>query len=74
MSDNFKFALLFPFLAVLLVALYGGALGVIFILLSTITVDVYGEHIPIAVIVLGSALVFGVPIVAYLLTRNEPVE
>lgn len=74
MSDNFKFALLFPFLAVLLVALYGGALGVIFILLSTITVDVYGEHIPIAVIVLGSGLVFGVPIVAYLLTRNEPVE
>ena len=67
MSKNFRFSILFPFMAVLMIALYGGALGTIFILLS--------ENIGIwTVIVLGSALVFGVPIVAYLLTRNEPTE
>ena len=74
MSSNFKFAVLYPLLAVLLVALYGGALGVIFILLTPIKVDIFGESMPIAVITLGTALVFGVPIVAYLLTRNEPAE
>ncbi len=74
MSSNFKFALLFPFLAVLLIALYGGALGVAFILLNTIKLEMFGEKIPIAVIVLGTSLVFGVPIIAYLLTKNEPME
>ena len=74
MSSNFKFALLFPFLAVLMIALYGGALGVTFILLNTIKLEMFGEKIPIAVIVLGTSLVFGVPIIAYLLTRNEPAE
>ncbi len=74
MSSNFKFALLFPFLSVLLVAFYGGVLGVTFILLNSIKVDVFGERMPIAVIALGTSLVFGVPIVAYLLTRNESVE
>ena len=74
MSSNFKFAVLFPVLSVLLVALYGGALGVTFILLNTIKVELFNESMPIAVIVLGSALVFGVPLVAYLLTRNEPTE
>lgn len=74
MSSNFKFSILFPFLAVLLIALYGGVLGVTFILLNTIKLEAFGEKIPIAVIILGSGLVFGVPIVAYLLTRNEPTE
>ncbi len=74
MSSNFKFSILFPFLAVLLIMLYGGGLGVIFILLNTIKLNAFGEQIPIAVIVLGSSLVFGVPIIAYLLTRNEPTE
>lgn len=74
MSSNFKFSILFPFLAVLLIALYGGALGVTFILLNTIKLEAFGEKIPIAVIILGSGLVFGVPIVAYMLTRNEPTE
>ena len=65
MSKEFRFSVLFPFLAVFLIALYGGGLGVLFIVLfKTIGVS--------SVIVLGSALVFGVPIVAYLLTRNEP--
>ena len=74
MSSNFKFSILFPFLSVLLIALYGGGLGVTFILLNSIKLYAFGENIPIAVIVLGSSLVFGVPIVAYLLTRNEPTE
>ena len=74
MSSNFKFSILFPFLSVLLIALYGGALGVTFILLNTIKLEAFGEKIPIAVIILGSGLVFGVPIVAYLLTRNEPTQ
>ena len=67
MSKEFGFSLLFPFLAVFLIALYGGGLGVLFIVLfKAIGVS--------SVIILGSALVFGVPIVAYLLTRNEPME
>ena len=67
MSKEFRFSVLFPFLAVFLIALYGGGLGVLFIVLDeTIGVE--------AVIILGSSLVFGVPIVAYLLTRNEPTE
>ena len=74
MSDNFKFSILFPFLSVLLIALYGGTLGVIFIILNTIKIEAFNDQIPIAVIILGSSLVFGVPIVAYLLTRNEPTE
>lgn len=74
MSSNFKFSILYPLLSVLLVALYGGALGVVFILLNPIKVNVFNEYMPIAVIALGSALVFGVPFIAYLLTRNEPVD
>jgi Sec-independent protein secretion pathway component TatC len=67
MSKDFSFSIVFPMLAVLLIALYGGGLGVTFIVLrETIGVE--------AVVVLGSALVFLVPIVAYLLTRNEPAE
>jgi Sec-independent protein secretion pathway component TatC len=67
MSKNFSFSILFPLLAVALIALYGGGLGVTFIVLR----EVVGVE---AVIVLGASLVFLVPIVAYLLTRNEPAE
>ena len=67
MSKEFRFSVLFPFLAVFLIALYGGTLGTLFIVLDE-TIGV------LSVIILGSALVFGVPIVAYLLTRNEPTE
>ena len=67
MSKEFGCSILFPFLSVFLIALYGGSLGVLFIVLfKTIGVS--------SVIILGSSLVFGVPIVAYLLTRNEPME
>ena len=67
MSKDFSFSMLFPFLAVVFIAAYGGGLGFLFIFLDeTIGVE--------AVIVLGAALVVMVPIIAYLLTRNEPVE
>lgn len=65
MSKNFSFSILFPLLSVALIALYGGVLGTVFIVLY--------ENIGVGtVIILGSALVFVVPIAAYLLTRNEP--
>jgi Sec-independent protein secretion pathway component TatC len=67
MSKEFRFSVLFPFLAILMIAVYGGGLGTLFIVLD----EVIGVE---AVVVLGASLVFGVPIVAYLLTRNEPVE
>ena len=67
MSKNFSFSILFPLLAVALIVLYGGGLGVTFIVLR----EVVGIE---AVIVLGAALVILVPTAAYLLTRNEPVE
>ena len=67
MSKEFRFSVLFPFLAIFMIALYGGGLGVLFIVLFK-TIGVF------SVIILGSSLVFGVPIVAYLLTRNEPME
>ena len=67
MSKEFLFSMLYPFLAVILIAAYGGALGVAFIVLD--------HEIGVgAVIVLGTALVIVVPTVAYLLTRNEPAE
>ena len=50
MSKDFAFSIVFPMLAVLLIAIYGGGLGVTFIVLrETIGVE--------AVVVLGSALV-----------------
>ena len=67
MSKNFSFSILFPLLAIALITLYGGGLGVTFIVLR----EVVGIE---AVIVLGAALVILVPVVAYLLTRNEPAE
>ena len=67
MSKEFRFSILFPFLAILLIAIYGGGLGTLFIVLD----EVIGVE---AVIILGAALVLLVPIVAYLLTRNEPAE
>ena len=67
MSKEFKFSVLFPFLAILLIVVYGGGLGTIFIVLD----EVIGVE---AVIVLGTALVLLVPTTAYMLTRNEPTE
>ena len=67
MSKEFLFSMLYPLLAVIMIAAYGGALGVAFIVLD--------HEIGVgAVIVLGTALVIVEPTVAYLLTRNEPAE
>ena len=56
-------ALLFPLLAVLTIVVFGGGLGVIFILLNEMVVEEW------AVVALGSALVVGVPGVAALAER-----
>ncbi len=64
MSKDFRFSVLFPLLAFAMIALYASGLGIVFIVLR--------EEVGIeGVIILGSALVFVVPIAAYLLTRNE---
>ena len=62
-KDLMKMALLFPFLAVLTIILYAGGLGVIFIVVNETAVGEWG------VIVIGMALVVGVPTVAALLQR-----
>lgn len=60
--------LLFPFLAVLVVAAYLGGVGGLFIFLYGNT-----DLKEWAVIIVGVALTFGVPTVAYLLERRtEP--
>ena len=68
MSKDFGFSILFPLLALALIALVGGGLGFAFIVLRETMGNVWG------VIILGSALVVLVPTGAYLLTRNEPFE
>ena len=67
MSKEFLFSMLFPFLAVAMIAAYGGGLGTLFIILN----EVIGVE---AVIVLGAALVIMIPVVAHLLTRKEAAE
>jgi hypothetical protein len=64
MSDNNKFAVLFPLLAIIVIAAFAGGLGVVFMLLNDSALDEVG------VIVLGSAIVIGVPTVAYLFERR----
>ncbi|MCH8309083.1 MAG: hypothetical protein IIB17_01140 [Chloroflexi bacterium] len=64
MNDNFKFAMLFPILAILCIVAYAGSLGVIFMIIDTTALEEIG------VIALGSALVILVPLVAYMLERN----
>ena len=64
MSDNMKFAMLFPVLAIITIATFAGGLGVVFMLLNASALEENG------VIVLGSAIVIGVPVVAYLLERR----
>ena len=61
MSNNMKFAMLFPILAIITIASFAGGLGVVFMLLNNSATEEIG------VIVLGSSIVVGVPVVAYLL-------
>ena len=64
MSNNMKFAMLFPILAVITIAMYAGGLGVVFMVINASALEEVG------VIVLGSAIVIGVPVVAYLFERR----
>jgi len=64
MSDNMKFAMLFPILALITIATFAGGLGVVFMLINA------SEMGEVGVIILGSVIVVGVPVVAYLLERR----
>jgi hypothetical protein len=57
-------AMFFPLLAVLLIAIYAGGLGVIFMVLEATPLHTWGP------VILGVALVVGVPSVAALLERR----
>ena len=66
MKERIGMAGLFPLLAVLVIAAYAGGLGVIFMLLNETALEEW------AVVILGVALVVGVPsAAAYLQSRAE---
>jgi ABC-type proline/glycine betaine transport system permease subunit len=64
MSSNLKFAMIFPILAIVTIATFAGGLGVVFMLINASEMEELG------VIILGSAIVVVVPVVAYLLERR----
>lgn len=64
MSKNFRFAMLFPILAILCIVAYAGGLGVLFMVIETTALEEKG------VIILGASLVILVPLIAYMLERN----
>ena len=64
MSDNMKFAILFPILAVITIASFAGGLGIVFMVINASELEEVG------VIILGSAIVVLVPVVAYILERR----
>jgi uncharacterized protein YybS (DUF2232 family) len=64
MRERMTMSVLFPLLAVLLIALYAGGLGVIFMLLESTGLGEWGP------VLLGVILVVGVPVVAYLLQQR----
>tara|TARA_Y100000815_G_scaffold234579_1_gene226764 strand:+ start:125 stop:331 length:207 start_codon:yes stop_codon:yes gene_type:complete len=57
-------AILFPILAILLIVVFAGGLGVIFTVIHEST------HSEIGVLILGTALVIGVPAAAALIQRR----
>ena len=64
-QSRFRMAILFPLVTLLLVPLYAGSLGVVFMVLQA-------EFNKWAVVLLGMALVVGVPLAAmYLENRLE---
>ena len=62
-KSRFNSAMLFPLLAILIIIAYGGGLGVTFMLLNHYLTEW-------SVVILGVALVVGVPAVAALLQRR----
>ena len=64
-NERFRFAILFPLLAVITVILLGGGLGVTFMLLNETSLHEWG------VVGLGMLLVVSVPAVAALVQRAQ---
>ena len=64
MRERFGMAVLFPALAVLIIAAFAGGLGVIFMVLYSTPLEEW------AVVIVGMALLVGVPITAALLQQR----
>ena len=64
MNDRMTLAMVIPLLAVLVIVIFAGGLGVIFMLLNSTGAGEWG------VVALGSSLLIGVPAIAALLERR----
>ena len=70
MTQRMLLAMLIPILAIVVIIVFAGGLGILFMVMENAMQNEIG------VIVLGSAFVVGVPLIAYLLERavGEPQE
>ena len=68
MKERMIDTVMFPILAVLTIVIFAGGLGVLFMVIESTAVGVWG------VVVLGTAIVVGVPSVAALLQRKFEAE
>ena len=68
MTQSMLLAMLIPILAIVVIIVFAGGLGILFMVMENAMQNEIG------VIVLGSAFVVGVPLIAYLLERavGEP--
>lgn len=68
MTQRMLLAMLIPILAIVVIIVFAGGLGILFMVMENAMQNEIG------VIVLGSAFVVGVPVIAYLLERavGEP--
>jgi uncharacterized protein YybS (DUF2232 family) len=64
MNERLGMSVLFPLLAILLIAVYAGGLGVIFMMLEATGLGEWGP------ILLGVILVVAVPVLAYMLQQR----
>lgn len=65
MKEPLRISILYPLLAVIIIIVFAGGLGIAFMFLYSLHWDV--AEIPLGVVGLGMALVIGVPTVAALL-------
>ena len=68
MKERMMDSMLFPILAVLTIVAYAGGLGVLFMVIESTAVGIWG------VIVLGTAIVVGVPLAAAMLQKMVEKE
>ena len=68
MKERMMDSMLFPILAVLTIVVYAGGLGVLFMVIESTAVGIWG------VIVLGTAIVVGVPLAAAMLQKMVEKE